>query len=132
MSGLSILEANLERLYQQTIINSDYDVIEKKTPPTITKNMNLGTYPIYNKTSQLESSMVYNGDEQTQQYMYPPLKVAQPPPRYSSEFNYAYDQYITKKPIDVSGTVIPNNELRVKNNRGTSTLYRPQIINKNV
>lgn len=51
MSGLTILEANLERLYQQTIMNSDYGVIEKTTPPTITKNMNLGTYPIYNKTS---------------------------------------------------------------------------------
>ena len=130
MSKLTILEANLERLYQQTIMNSDYGVIEKTTPPTITKNMNLGTYPIYNKTSQLESSLVYNGTDETQQYMYPPLKVAQPPPRYSSEFNYAYNQNITKKLIDVSGTVIPNNELRVKNNRGCDTLYRPQIIKK--
>ena len=130
MSGLTILEANLERLYQQTMMNSDYSAIEKTTPPHITKDMDLGTYPIYTKTSQLDSSLVYNGDEQTQQYMYEPLKVAQPPPRYFSEFNYAYHQQITTKPIDVSGMLIPNNELRVLPNRASDTLYRPQIIKK--
>lgn len=130
--SITTLENNLERLYQQTIMNSDYSVLEKTTPPNITKNMKLGTYPVYNKTSQLESRLLYNGTDETQNYMYPPLKVEQPPPRYHSEFNYAIDKHITKRPIDVSGTVIPNDELRVLPNRGTSTLYRPQIINKNV
>ena len=130
MRELTILDANLERLYQQTMMNSDYAAIEKTTPPNITGNMNLGYYPLYTKTSQLESSLVYNGDEQTQQYMYEPLKVAPPPPRVFTEFNYAYHQQITTKPIDVSGLVIPNNELRVLPNRNAPTLFRPQIIQK--
>lgn len=126
----TILDNNLERLYQQTIMNSDYSVLEKTTLPNITKPMNLGTYPIYDKTSQLESSLRYNGTEETQQYMYPPLKVAQPAPEYYTNFNYGIHQNITTKPIDVSGMVIPNNELRVKANRGASFLNRSQIIQK--
>lgn len=126
----TILDNNLETLYQQTIMNSDYAVFEKTTPPNITGPMLLGTYPVYTKTSQLESDIRYNGTEETQQYLYPPLKVAQPPPEYFTNFNYGIHQNITTKPIDVSGMVIPNNELRVKTNRGTSSLYRPQIIQK--
>ena len=129
-NNLTILDNNLETLYQQTIMNSDYAAIEKNTKPNITKNMNLGTYPIYTKKSQLESALSYNGTEETQQYMYPPLKVADPEPKYFSEFNYGLHQNITTKPIDVSGMIVPNNELRVKTNRGTQSLNRPQIINK--
>lgn len=126
--SITTLENNLERLYQQTMMNSDYAVLLKTTPPNITKNMKLGTYPVYDKTAQWETDLLYNGTEETQNYAYPPLKVAQPPPRYFTEFNYGIHQNITTKPIDVSGTVIPNDKLRVVNNRGTSTLYRPQII----
>ena len=127
---MNILENNLERLYQQTLMNSDYSVLEKTTKPSITRPMNLGINPIYTKTSQLESALSYNGNEETQQYLYPPLQVAQPPPKYFTEFNYGIHQNITTKPIDVSGQVIPNNELRVLNNRGSAFLNRPQIIAK--
>lgn len=126
----TIFEADLERLYQQTIINNDYGVLEKTTPPTITGRMNLGVYPLYPKTSQLESQLMYNGNAETQQYLYPPLMVNPIRPEYYNTFNYALDQYITKRPVDVSGNIIPNNQLRVIPNRGADTLYRPQIIQK--
>ena len=127
---MNILENNLEILYQQTLMNNDYSVLEKTTFKSITKPMKLGINPVYTKTSQLEEDLLYNGTAETQQYLYPPLQVAQPPPRYSTELNYGIHQNITTKPIDVSGQVIPNNELRVLNNRGSAFLNRPQIIAK--
>lgn len=127
----TILEADLERLYQQTIMNSDYGALEKTTPQNITGNMKLGQYTIHPKTSQLEGqNLLYNGTDETQEYLYPPLQVNPHHPVYFTNFNYAYDKFITKKPIDVSGLAVPNNELRNIAGRGSDNIYRPQIIQK--
>lgn len=128
----TIFEQNLERLYLQTTMNNNISVLEKTTPQSITRHMNLGEFPVYPKKSQLDFNLSYNETDITPQYEYPPLKITKQQPDFFTTFNYGIHKYITTKPIDVSGYLIPNNELRVIPNRGTETLYRPQIMKKNI
>jgi len=46
----------------------------------------------------------------------------------ASRFNYAYDKQITTKPTEVSGVLIPNNQLRIIPNRGTQLCYQKTIM----
>ena len=126
----TIFERNLESLFRQTEIIAEKESGERTIPKSITKPMKLGQHPIYSKTSQLESSLRYNGTEASQRYVYPPQRVNRPEPKQYTNFNYGIHQNITAKPIDVSGSIIPNNELKVRTNRGTNYLYRPQIVAK--
>jgi len=49
----------------------------------------------------------------------------------ASRFNYAYDRQIDKRMVDVSGILIPNNQLRVIPNRGTQLCYQERNIPTN-
>jgi len=49
----------------------------------------------------------------------------------ASRFNYAYDRQIDKRMVDVSGILIPNNQLRVIPNRGIVSCYQERNIPTN-
>jgi len=49
----------------------------------------------------------------------------------ASRFNYAYDRQIDKRLVDVSGILIPNNQLRVIPNRGIPLCYQERNIPTN-
>ena len=49
----------------------------------------------------------------------------------ASRFNYAYDRQIDKRMVDVSGILIPNNQLRVIPNRGIPLCYQETNIPTN-
>jgi hypothetical protein len=49
----------------------------------------------------------------------------------SSRFNYAFDNEIDNRNIDISGQYIPNNKLRVMPNRGIELCYQNRIIPDN-
>jgi len=58
-------------------------------------------------------------------------------PRYNataSRFNYAYDLYVTTRPTEVSGVNIPNDQLRIIQNRGTQLCYKKTTmpVNKEI
>jgi len=46
----------------------------------------------------------------------------------ASRFNYAYDKQRTTNPTEVSGVLIPNNQLRIIPNRGTQLCYQKTIM----
>jgi len=46
----------------------------------------------------------------------------------ASRFNYAYDKQITTLPTEVSGVLIPNNQLRIIPNRSTQLCYQKTVI----
>ena len=131
MTTKTIFERNLESLFRQTDMNADVGYAERTVKKYITKPMRLGEHPVYPKTSQLESNLRYAGTGETQKFLYPPMRCNRPAPEAFTHFNYGIHQNITTKPIDVSGTMIQNNELKVRTNRGADSLYRPQIIARN-
>jgi hypothetical protein len=49
----------------------------------------------------------------------------------ASRFNYAYDAQIDKRMVDVSGILIPNNQLRIIPNRGTQLCYQKRSLPTN-
>lgn len=115
----TILADGLDILNQQTLMNGDYNKIVKKAPHRFLDNMDLGYIPKYTKTSQLDSQTIrYNGTDETQDFKYPNISLEIPPPIEYTNFNFAIDKHIKRKPIDISGQIIPNDELRVFNNKG--------------
>jgi len=46
----------------------------------------------------------------------------------ASRFNYAYDKQITTRQTEVSGVLIPNNQLRIIPNRGTQLCYQKTVM----
>jgi hypothetical protein len=117
----TILASGLDILNHQTRMNNSYGKILQVAPHRFMDKMNLGFIPEYTKTSQLDCQTIrYNGTEETQDFQYPKKYLGLPPPPEYTNFNFAIDKHITRANIDVSGQIIPNNELRVLNNKGGS------------
>ena len=91
-------------------------------------------YP-YQKYSQLDvgTHIGCMGKENSQRSILP-KPIINCTPRENegaSRFNYAYDLQIDKRMVDVSGILIPNNQLRVIPNRGIVSCYQERNIPTN-
>lgn len=117
----TILSSGLDILNHQTRMNGSYNRILQEAPHRFMDKMNLGFIPEYTKTSQLDcQTILYNGTDETQDFQYPKKYLGMPPPSEYTDFNYSIDKHITRRNVDVSGQIVPNNELRMLNNKGGS------------
>jgi len=91
-------------------------------------------YP-YQRYSQLDVATHIGcmGKENSQRSFVPtPIIKCTPRPNVeASRFNYAYDAQIDKRLVDVSGILIPNNQLRIIPNRGTQLCYQERNLPEN-
>jgi hypothetical protein len=108
-------DTNLQQLYSLTLLKSKYNAMDYKTrTPLYTKRVQSFKDP-YEKVRQLDKNtrLIFN-QENTQNLKYDNIKCGRPESEGAYRFNYALDQYITKRLVDVSGQYIRNTELRVQ------------------
>lgn len=117
-----------EILNQQTILKSKYNAMDYRVRTPLYTNRVQEFYTPYVKTNQFDknTNLIFN-QANTQDLVYDKVICGRPETEDKSRFNYAMDQYITKRYVDVSGQSIRNNELRIQPNRYTTPALNHKI-----
>ena len=109
------MDERLYQLYQQRLLNDKYQIKENTVrTPLYTKRINdfYTPYVITNQFDKNTNLSLFQAN--TQNLGYDNIKCGRPESEGSSRFNYAIDNHITNKLIDVSGNIYKNSELRVQ------------------
>jgi len=115
------MDERLYQLYQQRMLNDKYQVKENTVrTPLYTKRINdfKTPYVITNQFDKNTGLSLFQAN--TQNLAYDNIVCQKPPQEGASRYNYAIDNYITNRYVDVSGTLLKNSELRLQPNLNTT------------
>ena len=109
------MDERLYQLYQQRLLNDKYQVRENTVrTPLYTQRVD-DFYTPYVITNQFDKNTGLSlFQANTQNLGYDNIVCQKPPREGASRFNYAMDNHITNRLIDVSGSVYKNSELRIQ------------------
>lgn len=109
------MDERLYQLYQQTLLNDRYEKRDQNVrTPLYTQRINDFKTP-YLKTSQLDNNTGLSlFQANTQNLGYDNIICGRPESVGASRYNYAIDNHITNRLVDVSGSIYKNSELRVQ------------------
>ena len=115
------MDERLYQLHQQTLLNNRYEIMEQTVrTPLYTKQINDFKNP-YLKTNQLDNNTGLSlFQANTQNLAYDNIICGRPESVGASRYNYAIDNHITNRLVDVSGTLLKNSELRIQPNLNTT------------
>jgi len=109
------MDERLYQLYQQRLLNDKYQIKENTVRTPLYTQRVKDFYTPYVITNQFDKNTNLSlFQENTQPLAYNNIMCQKPPKESSSRFNYALDNHITNKLVDVSGSVFKNSELRVQ------------------
>jgi len=111
----------LDILYQQGLLNNRYHHMDmtRRVPLYIQPVQNFHTpYVITNQFDR--NSVVSLFQANAQDLTYPKIICQKPGREGSSRFNYAIDNYVTNRLVDVSGQAYRNSALRIQPNKYTT------------
>lgn len=118
---MSITDHRLQILNQQGKLNAFYnDMDYTRRVPLYTEGVQsfFTPYVITNQFDKNSGVSLYQAN--AQELRFPNITCQKPGRKESSRFNYTIDNYITNRPVDVSGTNFINSKLRVQPNKYTT------------
>jgi hypothetical protein len=111
------MDFRMGALHRSIALDDRYDFLERtrRTPLYTTRIQNFKDP--YVKTSQLDAknNLSFN-QENTQKLSYPNINTGRPPQESKNRYNYAIDNYVTNRVVDVSGSLMKNSNLRIQPN----------------
>ena len=112
------MDQRLNLLYMQRSLNDKYQIMENtRRVPLYLDRIQAYNEP-YVITQQLDRNTIHSlFQANAQKLAYPNIICGRPPIEGKSRYNYAIDNHITNKLVDISGQVFKNSDLRVQPNK---------------
>ena len=123
------MDERLYQLYQQTLINDKYHVKENTVrTPLYTQRINDFKTPYVITTQFDKNTGLSLFQANTQNLAYENIICGRPESVGASRYNYAIDNHITNKLVDVSGSVFKNSELRIQPYLNTTPSKHKSVV----